>query len=81
MLRHFAPIGLFATVRTIAQEAPLSMGFSRQEYWTGLLCPSPGDRPDPGIEPISQRLLLAGSLSLAPPGKPYSPDLPGGRIG
>ena len=38
---------------TIAQQAPLSMGFSRQENWSGLLCPPPGDLPDPGIEPIS----------------------------
>ena len=38
---------------TIARQAPLSMGFSRQEYWSGLLCPPPGDLPDPGIEPTS----------------------------
>ena len=39
---------------TVAQQAPLSMGFSRQEYWSGLPCPSPGDLPDSGIEPESQ---------------------------
>ena len=38
-------------------QAPLSMGFSRQEYWSGLPCPSPGDLPDPGIEPASLNLL------------------------
>ena len=38
---------------TIAHQAPLSMGFSRQEYWSGLPCPPPGDLPDPGIDPIS----------------------------
>ena len=38
---------------TVAHQAPLSTGFSRQEYWSGLLCPSPGDLPNPGIEPIS----------------------------
>ena len=41
------------TLRTVAHQAPLSMGFSRQEYWSGLPCPSPGDLPDPGIEPVS----------------------------
>ena len=50
-------------------QAPLSMGFSRQEYWSGLPCPPPGDLPDPGIKPLSLSLLhwLASSLSLAPP--------------
>ena len=38
---------------TVAHQAPLSMGFSRQEYWSGLPCPPPGDLPDPGIKPIS----------------------------
>ena len=38
---------------TVAYQAPLSMGFSSQEYWNGLLCPPPGDLPNPGIEPIS----------------------------
>ena len=40
-----------ATPWTVARQAPLSMGFSRQEYWSGLPFPSPGDLPDPGIEP------------------------------
>ena len=38
---------------TVAYQAPLTMGLSRQEHWSGLLCPPPGDLPDPGIEPIS----------------------------
>ena len=42
----------FAMLQTIACHTPLSMGFSRQEYWSGLLCPPPGDLPDPGIEPM-----------------------------
>ena len=42
-----------ATLWTVAHQAPLSMGFSRQEYWSRLLCPPPGDLPDPGIEPAS----------------------------
>ena len=41
----------FVTPWTVACQSPLSMGFSRQEYWSGLPCPSPGDLPDPGIEP------------------------------
>ena len=46
----------FATPWTVACQAPLSMGFPRQEYWGGLLFPSPGDLPDPGIEPMSPAL-------------------------
>ena len=41
------------TPRTVARQAPLSVGFSRQEYWSGLPCPPPGDLPDSGIEPMS----------------------------
>ena len=47
------PSCLFVTPWTVARQAPLSMGFSRQEYWSGLPCPPPGDLPDPGIEPAS----------------------------
>ena len=54
---------------TVAQQAPLSMGFSRQEYWSGLLRPSPGDLPEPGIEPESPA-LQADSLLSEPPGRP-----------
>ena len=43
-------VGLFATLWTVAYQAPLSMGVSRQGYWSGLPFPSPGDLPDPGIE-------------------------------
>ena len=53
VLSHFIHVQLFVTLCTVAHLAPLSMGFSRQEYWTGLLCPSPEDLPDPGIEPMS----------------------------
>ena len=51
-------------------QAPLSVGFPRQEYWSRLQCPPPGDLPDPGIKPTSLRLLLwqAGSLPPARPG-------------
>ena len=49
-------VQLFATPRTVASQAPLSMGFSRQEYWSGLPFPSPEDLPDPGIKPRSPAL-------------------------
>ena len=58
----------FVTPWTVAPQAPLSMGFSRQEYWSGLLFPPPGDLPNPGIDPRSPA-LLADSLSSEPPGK------------
>ena len=52
-LSHFSCVWLSATLWTVASQAPLSMGFSRQEYWSGLPFPPPGDLPDPGIEPTS----------------------------
>ena len=52
MLSCFSPVLLFATLQTVAHQAPLSMGFSRQEYWSGLPCPPPGDLPNLGIEPM-----------------------------
>ena len=54
---------------TVAHEAPPTMGFSRQDYWSGLPFPSPGDLPDPGIRPRSPA-LKADTLTSAPPGKP-----------
>ena len=54
----------FATPWTVAYEAPLSMGFLRQEYWSGLPFPSPGDRPDSGIDPRSPTLQEDFFLSL-----------------
>ena len=61
----------------IDRQAPLPMGFSRQEYWRGLPCPSPGHLPHPGIEPTLSCLLhwQVGSLPLVPPGKPSSISL------
>ena len=61
-------VWLFATPWTAVRRAPLSMRFSRQEYWSGLPCPPPGDLPDPGIEPRSPA-LQADSLPAEPPGK------------
>ena len=53
MLSCFSPVWLFVTPWTVAYQAPLSVGFSRQEYWSGLPCPPPEDLPNPGIEPMS----------------------------
>ena len=58
---------------TIAHQAPQSVKFSRQEYWNGLPFPSPGDLPDPGIEPRSPT-LQADALPSEPPGKPTMLD-------
>ena len=67
-------VHLFVTPWTAARQVPLSMGFSRQEHWSGLPCPPPGDLPDPGIEPTSLAYLaLAGGfLTTEPPGKPVA---------
>ena len=54
--KSLSRIRLFATPQTVAYQAPPYMGFSRQEYWSGLPFPSPGDLPDPGIEPGSPAL-------------------------
>ena len=56
-------IRLFTTPWTVALQAPLSVGFSRQKYWSGLQCLPPGDLPNPGIEPESlMSLVLAGEF-------------------
>jgi len=66
MLSCFSQVWLYATLWTVACQAPLSMGFSRQEYWGGLLCPPPGDLPIPGIEPTSlMSPALAGEFFTA----------------
>ena len=61
-------VQLFATPWTAARQVPLNMGFSRQEYWNGLPCPSQGDLPDPGIKLMSPT-VPADSLPSEPPGK------------
>ena len=64
VLSRFNRVWLFATLWTVARQAPLSMGFSREEYWSGLPCPSPGDLPNSGIEPMSlMSPALAGGFS------------------
>ena len=66
MLRHFSCFWLFSTPWTVACQAPLSMGFSRQEYWSGLPSPPPGDLPDPGIDLASlTSAALVGGLFTA----------------
>ena len=55
-VKSLSRVRLFATPWTAAYQAPPSMGFSRQEYWSGVPFPSPGDLPDPGIEPRSPAL-------------------------
>ena len=60
VLSHFSLAQLFATPQTAAHQTPLSMGFSRQEYWSGLPCPPPGQLSDPGIELVS---LLSPALA------------------
>ena len=56
VLSCFSHIQLFNILWSVARPAPLSMGFSRQEYWSGLPCPPPGDLPHPGMEPTSPAL-------------------------
>ena len=72
MLSRFSHVQFFATPGTVACLSSLSMGFSRQEYWTGLPCPPPGDLPDLGTEPVAPGIpaLHVDSLPNEPPGKP-----------
>ena len=69
LLSHFSHVGLCATPETAAYQAPPSLGFSRQEHWSGLPCPPPGDLPNPRIEPRSPTLQV-DSLPAEPQGKP-----------
>ena len=69
-VKSLSGVRLFVIPWTVAYKAPLSMEFSRQEYWSGLPFPSPGDLLDPGIEPKSPT-LQADSLPSEPAGKPH----------
>ena len=73
MLSLFSRVWLFVTLWTVTHQAPLSMGFSRQECWSEFPCPPSGYIPDPGIQPESLiSLALAGGFFTAtPPGKPH----------
>ena len=68
-VKSFSCVRLFVTPWSVAYQAPPSMGFSGQEYWSGLPFSSPGDFPDPGIEPGSPA-FQADALTSEPPGKP-----------
>ena len=68
-IKSFSRVQLFVALQTIARQAPLSVGFSKQEYWRGLPCSPPGDLPNPGIEPESLT-LQADSLPSELSGKP-----------
>ena len=68
MLSLFSPVWFFAMLWTVACHVPLTVGFSRQEYWSGLPYPLLGDLPNPGIKPRSL-VLQADSLPTEPPGK------------
>ena len=67
-VKSLSHIQLFVTPWTVAHRAPASMGFFRQEYWSGVPCPPPGDLPNPGIEPRSPA-LQADALLPEPSGK------------
>ena len=75
VLSHFSRVRLFATPWTVAHQTLLSMGFSRQEYWSGLPCPPPGDLPNPEVKPMClTSAALVGEvffLPLGSPGKPF----------
>ena len=71
MLSHFSNVRLCETLWTVAHQVPLSMGFSRQEYWSGLLYPPPGDLPNSQIASTSPALQV-DSLPTEPPGKPIN---------
>ena len=74
MLNCFSHVQLFVTLWTVAHQAPLSKGFFRQEYWSGLPCSPPGDLLDPGIERMSlvSPALVGAFFTLVPPGKPHN---------
>ena len=78
VLSCFSRVQLFANLWTVALQAPLSMGFSRQEYWSGLPCPPPGDLPDPGVEVVTlMSPPLAGGFftTSATREAPYNMDI------
>ena len=68
-VKSLSPVRLFVSLWTVAYQAPPPMGFSRQEYWSGLPFPSPEDLPNPGIEPGSPALQV-DTLTSEPAGKP-----------
>ena len=77
VLSRFSRVWLFVTLWTVAHQASQSMGFSWQEYWSGLPFPPPGDLPDSGTEPVylESPAKVAGFFITEPPGKPKSTGL------
>ena len=65
-VKSLSPVRLFATPWTVGHQTPASMGFPRQQYWSGLPFPSPGDLPDPGIEPRSPALQADALVGFIP---------------
>ena len=74
MLSHFSHIQFFMTLWAVALQDPLSLGFSRQEYWSGLPCPPPGDLPDPGMELASLYISCIGRFFT--PAANWEPPVP-----
>ena len=70
VIKLISHVQLLQSPWTAAHQAPLSMGFPRQEYWNGLPFPPPGDLTNSGIKPVSPA-LQADSLPIEPPGKPF----------
>ena len=73
MLSHFSHVRLSTTLWTVACQAPLSAGFSRQEYWSGLPCPPPGNLPNSEIAPVP---VASPAVLLSHQGNPFSLILP-----
>ena len=69
-VKSLSYVRFFATSWTVAYQAPLSMGFSRQEYWSGLPCSPPGDLPDPGREPAYLPAMAGRFFNTSPPRRP-----------
>ena len=82
VLSPFSHVQFFATLWTVACQAPLSMGFSKQEYWNGLPFPSPGDLPEPRFELVSpvSPALTDRFFTVEPPGKPSKSALIGMQL-
>jgi len=71
-VKLLSPVGLFATPRTVAHQAPPSMGFSKLQNWSGVPFPSLGDLPDPGMEPQVSRIVGRYFYHLSHQGSPYN---------
>ena len=76
LLSHFSCVRLFVTLWIVDHQAPLSLGFSRQENWSELPCPPPGHLPNLGIQPssLTSPTLSSGFFTIVPPGIPFLTD-------